>query len=178
MKRNTAISRRRRLLLLSLMLGSFAVLAGRSAQLQLVDGEFLQTQGQARHLRVVQVPAHRGMIVDRNGEPLAISTPVQSVWVNPGEMSSSSGDLSRLAQLLQLDVDHLRRLIGQRQGREFVYLRRHIAPDLAEDDSRRPTLSDLSRRLLPLLSELVSEGRAVVVYEADEDLLQLYEVHP
>jgi cell division protein FtsI (penicillin-binding protein 3) len=132
MKRNTAISRRRRLLLLSLMLGSFAVLAGRSAQLQLVDGEFLQTQGQARHLRVVQVPAHRGMIVDRNGEPLAISTPVQSVWVNPGEMSSSSGDLSRLAQLLQLDVDHLRRLIGQRQGREFVYLRRHIAPDLAE----------------------------------------------
>jgi cell division protein FtsI (penicillin-binding protein 3) len=74
MKRNTAISRRRRLLLLSLMLGSFAVLAGRSAQLQLVDGEFLQTQGQARHLRVVQVPAHRGMIVDRNGEPLAIST--------------------------------------------------------------------------------------------------------
>jgi cell division protein FtsI (penicillin-binding protein 3) len=132
MKRNTAISRRRRLLLLSLMLGSFAVLAGRSAQLQLVDGEFLQTQGQARHLRVVQVPAHRGMIVDRNGEPLAISTPVQSVWVNPGEMSSSSGDLSRLAQLLELDVDHLRRLIGQRQGREFVYLRRHIAPDLAE----------------------------------------------
>ena len=98
----------------------------------LVDGEFLQTQGQARHLRVVQVPAHRGMIVDRNGEPLAISTPVQSVWVNPGEMSSSSGDLARLAQLLELDVDHLRRLIGQRQGREFVYLRRHIAPDLAE----------------------------------------------
>jgi len=72
------------------------------------------------------------MIVDRNGEPLAISTPVQSVWVNPGEMSSSNGDLSRLAQLLELDVDHLRRLIGQRQGREFVYLRRHIAPDLAE----------------------------------------------
>ena len=64
--------------------------------------------------------------------PLAISTPVQSVWVNPGEMSSSSGDLARLAQLLELDVDHLRRLIGQRQGREFVYLRRHIAPDLAE----------------------------------------------
>ncbi len=132
MKRNNVISRRRRLLLLTLMLGSFAVLAGRSAQLQLVDGEFLQTQGQARYLRVVQVPAHRGMIVDRNGEPLAISTPVQSVWVNPGEMSSSSGDLARLAQLLELDVDHLRRLIGQRQGREFVYLRRHIAPDLAE----------------------------------------------
>jgi hypothetical protein len=53
-----------------------------------------------------------------------------------------------------------------------------IAPDLAEDDSRRPTLSDLSGRLLPLLSELVSEGRAVLVYESDEDLIQLFEVHP
>ena len=53
-----------------------------------------------------------------------------------------------------------------------------IAPDLAEDDSRRPTLSDLSKRLLPLLSALVSEGRAVVVYESDEDLIQLFEVHP
>ncbi len=132
MNRTPNISRRRRLLLLTLMLGSFLVLAGRSAQLQLVDSEFLQTQGQARHLRVVQVPAHRGMIVDRNGEPLAISTPVQSVWVNPGEMSPSTGDLAQLAQLLELDVDHLRRLIGQRQGREFVYLRRHIAPDLAQ----------------------------------------------
>jgi cell division protein FtsI (penicillin-binding protein 3) len=114
------------------MLGSFLVLAGRSAQLQLLDREFLQTQGQARHLRVVSVAAHRGMITDRNGEPLAISTPVQSVWVNPGEMSTTGADLSRLAQLLGLDVDRLRRLIGQRQGREFVYLRRHIAPDLAQ----------------------------------------------
>ncbi len=132
MKPNTAISRRRRLLLIALMLGSFLVLAGRSAQLQLFDREFLQTQGQARHLRVVQVPAHRGMIVDRNGEPLAISTPVQSVWVNPGEMLPSARDLSRLASLLDLDVDYLRRLIGQRQGREFVYLRRHVPPDLAQ----------------------------------------------
>ena len=132
MRARVNISRARRLVLISLMIVAFAVLAARSAQLQLVDHEFLQNQGQARHLRVVQVPAHRGMIVDRNGEPLAISTPVQSVWVNPGEMSSSSGDLARLAQLLELDVDHLRRLIGQRQGREFVYLRRHIAPDLAE----------------------------------------------
>jgi cell division protein FtsI (penicillin-binding protein 3) len=132
MNRKASISRRRRLLLIALMLGSFAVLAGRSAQLQLVDREFLQTQGQARYLRVVQVPAHRGMIVDRNGEPLAISTPVQSVWVNPREMRTSAADLGRLANLLELDVDHVRRLIGQRQGREFVYLRRHIAPDLAD----------------------------------------------
>ena len=114
------------------MISGFVVLAGRSAQLQLVDREFLQDQADARHLRVVQVAAHRGMISDRNGEPLAISTPVQSVWVNPGELVASSGELSRLARLLGLDVDYMRRLLGQRKGREFVYLRRHISPDRAQ----------------------------------------------
>jgi cell division protein FtsI (penicillin-binding protein 3) len=114
------------------MLCGFVLLAGRSAQLQLVDREFLQGQADARHLRVVQVPAHRGMITDRNGEPIAISTPVQSVWMNPGELIASRNEMSRLAELLDLDVDYIRRLLGQRQGREFVYLRRHIAPHLAQ----------------------------------------------
>ncbi|WP_455234123.1 peptidoglycan D,D-transpeptidase FtsI family protein [Thiogranum longum] len=132
MNKATNISRGRRLLLVGLMLAGFSVLAGRSAQLQLIEGEFLQNQGQARHLRVVQVPAHRGMISDRNGEPLAISTPVESVWVNPSELPPTPGNLSRLAPLLDLDVDHLRRLLGQRQDREFVYLRRHMAPDRAQ----------------------------------------------
>jgi cell division protein FtsI (penicillin-binding protein 3) len=72
------------------------------------------------------------MITDRNGEPLAISTPVQSVWVNPGELIASRNEMSRLAELIDLDVDYMRRLLGQRQGREFVYLRRHIAPHLAQ----------------------------------------------
>ncbi|MGB5300872.1 MAG: penicillin-binding protein 2, partial [Thiogranum sp.] len=132
MNNKAAISRARRLLLGGLMLSGFVVLAGRSAQLQLVDREFLQGQADARHLRVVQVPAHRGMITDRNGEPLAISTPVQSVWVNPRELVASRSELSRLARLLGLDVDYVRRLLGQRQGREFVYLRRHISPDRAQ----------------------------------------------
>jgi cell division protein FtsI (penicillin-binding protein 3) len=72
------------------------------------------------------------MISDRNGEPLAISTPVQSVWVNPGELVMSGNELSRVARLLGLEVDYVRRLLGQRQGREFVYLRRHISPDRAQ----------------------------------------------
>jgi len=132
MNKKATISRARRLLLGGLMLSGFAVLAGRSAQLQLLDREFLQGQADARHLRVVQVPAHRGMITDRNGEPLAISTPVQSVWVNPKELVASRSELSRLARLLGLDVDYVRRLLGQRQGREFVYLRRHISPHRAQ----------------------------------------------
>ncbi len=126
------ISRLRRFVLIGLMLAGFTVLAGRSAQLQLIDEAFLQEQGDARHLRVVQVPAHRGMITDRNGEPLAISTPVQSVWVNPQELVASPGEMSRVARLLALDVDKLQRLIGQRKDREFVYLRRHVAPDRAQ----------------------------------------------
>jgi cell division protein FtsI (penicillin-binding protein 3) len=132
MNNKATISRARRLLLGGLMLCGFVVLAGRSAQLQLFDREFLQGQADARHLRVVQVPAHRGMITDRNGEPLAISTPVQSVWVNPKELVASRNELSRLARLLGLDGDYVRRLLGQRQGREFVYLRRHISPDRAQ----------------------------------------------
>ncbi len=126
------ISRGRRRLLLGLMLSGFVLLAGRSAQLQLLDGKFLQGQADARHLRVVQVAAHRGMITDRNGEPLAISTPVQSVWANPRELVASPSDLRRVAGLLNMQAEHLQRLLGQRQSREFVYLRRHLAPDRAQ----------------------------------------------
>ena len=132
MSKPVNISRMRRYVLMGLMLTGFAVLAGRSGQLQLLDREFLQGQGDMRHLRVVQVPAHRGMIVDRNAEPLAISTPVQSVWVNPKELVASPADRSRMARLLGLSADKLQRLLGQRQDREFVYLRRHIAPDRAQ----------------------------------------------
>jgi cell division protein FtsI (penicillin-binding protein 3) len=114
------------------MFSGFLLLAGRSAQLQLVDSEFLQGQADARHLRVVQVAAHRGMITDRNGEPLAISTPVQSVWANPRELLATRGDLARVARLLGMQVEQLQRLLGQRKDREFVYLRRHMAPDQAQ----------------------------------------------
>ena len=132
MTRPAQISRARRTLLIGLMLSGFALLLGRSAQLQLLDHAFLQGQADARHLRVVQVPAHRGMITDRNGEPLAISTPVQSVWANPRELVASRGDLARVARLLELKPEHLQRLLGQRKDREFVYLRRHMAPDKAQ----------------------------------------------
>lgn len=132
MSRPVTISRARRLLLLGLMLSSFGLLAARSAQLQLLDSEFLQGQADARHLRVVQVPAHRGMITDRNGEPMAISTPVESVWANPRELVATRNDLARVASLLGMKVEQLQRLLGQRKDREFVYLRRHMAPDKAQ----------------------------------------------
>ncbi len=119
-------------IVLGVMLVSAGLLVWRAVDLQVTDSEFLQGQGDARHLRVMEVPAHRGMITDRNGEPLAISTPVDSVWVNPQELMTASSEWPRLAKLLKLDVDELTQRLMTRQTREFVYLKRRINPDLAQ----------------------------------------------
>ena len=80
-------------------LGGVAVLA-RAVQLQLLDQEFLARQGDARHLRVASIAAHRGMIMDRHGEPLAVSTPVDSLWANPVELVAATDRLPELADAL------------------------------------------------------------------------------
>ena len=112
--------------------GLASVLLWRAVDLQVLDRQFLQTQGDARHLRVVEIPAHRGAITDRNGEPLAISSPVDSVWVNPKEFAVSAAELARLARLLELEPQALARRVRQRSDREFLYIKRHLAPELAE----------------------------------------------
>ena len=132
MRRKSVISQYRHLVLMGVMLFGFLLLLGRVTQLQLLDHEFLQSEADARHLRVVPVAAHRGMITDRNGEPLAISTPVQSIWANPRKLLPAGVDLYRLASVLDIDVDDLRRKLTQRKDREFVYLRRHLPPDAAQ----------------------------------------------
>ncbi len=122
----------RHTIVLGVMMLSAGLLIWRAIDLQVTDGEFLQGQGDARHLRVVEIPAHRGMITDRNGEPLAISTPVDSVWVNPHELITNSDEWPRLARLLELDIDVLSQRLMTRQTREFVYIKRRINPDLAQ----------------------------------------------
>lgn len=109
-----------------------AVLMWRVVDLHVFNREFLQNQGDARALRVVEVPAHRGMITDRQGEPLAISTPVESVWANPKELAVAREQWKRLARVLEVDPRWLEQLLAKRQEREFVYLRRHITPELAQ----------------------------------------------
>lgn len=101
--------------------------------LQLIDREFLTAQGDDRHVRTVQMSAHRGSIVDRHGEPLAVSTPVDSIWVNPGELGPELDRLGELAAALDLDPDLLARRITSNMEREFVYLRRHISPASAAE---------------------------------------------
>jgi cell division protein FtsI (penicillin-binding protein 3) len=123
---------RGRLLFLVACLALFMLtLIGRAVSLQVLDKDFLQGQGQARHMRVVDLPAHRGMIRDRDGEPLAVSTPVESVWVNPQELVGVQEGISGLAQLLSLDRDFVQQRVSRNPGREFVYLSRHISPTLA-----------------------------------------------
>lgn len=126
-----------RLLVMVLGLAALAcMLVWRTLHLQVLDAdrgrEFLQGQGNARTIRTEQIPAHRGMITDRNGEPLAVSTPVASIWADPKELVAAMGRLPELAQLLGLNRDELREKIERVAGRRFVYLRRHLTPDEAE----------------------------------------------
>lgn len=120
----------------ALILGGVALttlgLMYRVVDLQLTHRDFLQSQGDARHLRVVAVPAHRGKILDRNGEALAISTPVDSIWANPKELMRQQSKWPELALALGLDKQRMARLVRGRKSREFLYLRRHVAPDLAQ----------------------------------------------
>jgi len=110
---------------------AFAVTAGRSLYLQAMRTDFLQEKGEERYSRVLQIPGTRGRILDRNGEALAISTPVQSVWALPGDVQATPAQLRRLAGLLGLSPRELRRKLEDR-SRDFVYLKRQIAPDTAE----------------------------------------------
>ena len=123
--------RGRLLFLVACLVLFMLTLIGRAVSLQVLDKDFLQGQGQARHMRVVDLPAHRGMIRDRDGEPLAVSTPVESVWVNPQELVGVQEGISGLAQLLSLDRDFVQQRVSRNPGREFVYLSRHISPTLA-----------------------------------------------
>ena len=124
---------RLRLTVLAAVLGACGVvLVGRAAQMQLLDKDFYQHQGDQRFLREVPIPTSRGMIVDRNGEPLAVSTPVESVWANPKELLQHADRLPELAEALGIPLEVLEQSITQRADKEFVFLRRRINPDDAE----------------------------------------------
>ena len=106
-------------------------LAARAVELQLLDHGFLAKQGDERSMRVVKIAAHRGAIMDRNGEPLAISTPVDSIWVNPQELNDNIDQLPKLAHALKEDQQTLARRITSNLDREFLYLVRHMPPEQA-----------------------------------------------
>ena len=118
---------------LSVFLLVVGVLGWRLVDLQVVDNAFLRKQGDVRTIRVENIDAHRGVIADRYGEPLAVSTPVQTIWANPSEMDPDEPRLANLARLLGLSEAALRQRIRDYASREFIYLRRKVQPELADD---------------------------------------------
>jgi cell division protein FtsI (penicillin-binding protein 3) len=108
-----------------------SALAARAVHLQVFNKDFLNHQADSRHLRTEKISAHRGSITDRHGEPLAISTPVDSVWANPKELAAAVDHVPELARALDVDADQLMRRITRSMGKEFVYLRRHLSPQKA-----------------------------------------------
>jgi len=115
---------------LAALLAAFAVLVGRSVYLQSMKTGFLQEKGQARYSRVLEVPATRGRITDRNGEALAISTPVKSVWAIPEDVPADAAKLKALGEILRHDPRDLARRLSD-ADRQFVYLKRQIPPETA-----------------------------------------------
>lgn len=121
-----------RLLTLALFfIGLLAILIWRIVDLTVLDRKFLQGQGNARSIRIQDIPAYRGMITDRQGVPLAISTPVASIWVNPKEFSLEKANLERIQKYLHIPPAKLSQRLKQVAGREFFYLKRQVPPSLA-----------------------------------------------
>jgi cell division protein FtsI (penicillin-binding protein 3) len=133
MRRAKPANVRMRLYVVAMVLAlSSSALIVRAVDLQVVRKDFYQEQGDQRYLRDIPIAVSRGTIFDRNGEPLAVSTPVESIWANPTDVLSASDRLPELAKALGLDEEDLKQKLVQRSDKEFVYLKRHLNPDDAK----------------------------------------------
>jgi cell division protein FtsI (penicillin-binding protein 3) len=174
------VYRGRRFALLIILLSLICVLLLRAGYLEIFQQQWLQKQADKRQMRVVSVPPYRGMIVDRNEESLAISSPVVSVWCNPRKLfrvrkgllkgieSSDEKDvllaktrldemdvgLQKVAEYLQIDADKLQKKLRANKAKQFVYLARQIPPEVSEDiaNLNLPGISSTSeyRRFYPM----------------------------
>lgn len=118
--------------LITVLIIAVGGLVFRIIDLGIIEQRFLEKQGSARSLREIEIPAHRGMIVDRNGVPLAVSVEVDSVWINPKDFSVSKKQFFKLAELLNLSPIALSKKINQEQNHEFLFLKRHITPNVSD----------------------------------------------
>ena len=125
-------SKRRRVVLGVILLG-MTTLVYKAVDLQVFNKDFLQKEGDMRHVSEVPVSAYRGMIRDRNGAPLAISTPVESIWINPQEfkVTATRGQIKQLNRLLSLEDGKIEEYLTD-PHKQFAYLARQISPNLAE----------------------------------------------
>ncbi len=121
----------RRKLVLGLLGLGFVALGLRAFELQVRDRDFLTAEGERRHVRTLLEPGGRGAIRDRHGAPLALSAPVESIWVVPSALLAQPEYIDPLAGMLKLDALQLREDLRQRDGRQFFYLKRQLPPSEA-----------------------------------------------
>ena len=109
-------------------------LVARAVYLQVLDHDFYRGEGDARHLRTVAIPASRGDLLDRDGRPLAVSTPIQSLWGDPRSLVEQPAALREVAALLGVDADELQARVARdaKRGRGFTYVKRHVPPNVAD----------------------------------------------
>ena len=115
------------LLLFSLFL-CVLIIVWRLSALHVLEKDFLQVEGDKRTIRNIPLVAHRGLITDRNGEPLAVSTPVQSIWVDPSELVDAPKVIGALAAALELNPDVLTNSVSNHASSKFLYVKRRLAP--------------------------------------------------
>ena len=131
-KTNSHLFRNRFLIVLFFILGATIVLVFRSFQLQYLERDFLNQQADARHIRTEKMASSRGSIFDRRGTPLAVSTPIDSVIINPKQFLSSTGNKGKIiliSNILELETKEVSRRIEDKSSKSFMYLKRHISPN-------------------------------------------------
>ena len=111
-------------------LSLFVLLLGRAFYLQGLNNDFLQAKGESRFVRVLDMPASRGAVMDRNGKPLAISTPVESIWASPSSMEVDEKTIIKLATALNVDKKIIKARLAE-DDKNFVWLKRQISPEQA-----------------------------------------------
>ncbi|MDR6355221.1 cell division protein FtsI/penicillin-binding protein 2 [Pseudomonas psychrotolerans] len=119
-------------LIIGLLLTMVATIVWRIVDLHVIDRAFLKGQGDARSVRTIPIPAHRGLITDRNGEPLAVSTPVTTLWINPKELIGAEDRWAILADAVGQPRAELTKRIEQNASKEFLYLARGLTPEQGE----------------------------------------------
>ncbi len=123
----------RRRWLVGMLSGAFVLLCGAVFYRQVIETDFLRNEGERRYLRIGEIAARRGMITDRNGEPLAVSTPVETVWAEPRKLIQNLDALPPLAAALGFNAAALREKIEANRERGFLYLKRRVSFDEARE---------------------------------------------
>jgi cell division protein FtsI (penicillin-binding protein 3) len=116
---------------LILLLAAFMVLVGRAVFLQGLHADFLQHKGEERYSRVIEQTAYRGEVLDRNGDPLAISLPAVSVWASRDDADMNPGQLQQLSTLLEMPKEEINHRVNEGRG-NFVYLKRQLSQEVAQ----------------------------------------------